>query len=101
MLLSSRMDDSEIKDLLLKNLELSKENNKLLRKLRSSQRWSNITRTMYWLLLIGISIGAFYFVQPYIDQIKSVYLQAGTDYDQFKNIGNNLPSFLKTNPTQK
>ena len=29
-------------------------------------------RAVYWLIIIGISIGAFYFMQPYIDSMRGL-----------------------------
>ncbi len=65
--------DSQDRELLEKTFRLAEENNAMLRKIRRSMRWSWISRALYWVLLIGISIGAFYFVQPYIDQLMGVY----------------------------
>jgi hypothetical protein len=65
--------DQEERSLLEENLRMSRENNKLLIKVRSSQRWASITRVLYWMVLIGISFGAFYFLQPYIEKIMNLY----------------------------
>ena len=51
--------DPETKQLLEENIKLSKENNELLLKLYRIQRWAQITRIIYWFLIIGFSVGAF------------------------------------------
>lgn len=65
--------DQEERSLLEENLRISRENNLLLLKIRSVQRWASITRILYWAVLIGISFGAFYFLQPYIENIMKIY----------------------------
>jgi hypothetical protein len=69
----------EEKKLLEETYEMSLENNKLLRKMFTIAKWARVARIIYWLVLIGISIGAFYFVQPYLEQLLGVYtgLQEG------------------------
>ena len=65
--------DQDIKGLLEKNLKLSEDNNKLLLKLHNIQKWTLISRVLYWLILIGIAIGAFYFIQPLISNLTGIY----------------------------
>ena len=69
----------EDRKLLEENLKLSKENNVLLVKLHNIQRWANITRVFYWLIIIGISIGAFYFVKPFLGNIVNLYTGGALD----------------------
>ncbi|HXK40049.1 MAG TPA: hypothetical protein VJ837_04420 [Candidatus Paceibacterota bacterium] len=54
-------------------LELSRENNIILRKMWRATLWGRAVKTLYWLVIIGITIGAFYFLQPYIDTLQDVY----------------------------
>jgi len=65
--------DPELKNLLEENLKLSKENNELLIKVRRVQKWSQYSRIFYWVLIIGITYGAFYFIQPYLENLLSLY----------------------------
>jgi hypothetical protein len=65
--------DQEDKVRLARALELSEENNQLLKKLVRHARWSRFIRIAYWLIIIGASVGVFYFFQPYIDQLISTY----------------------------
>ena len=71
--------DQEIKKLLEENLELAKENNELLKKVRNTQKLAQIYRIVYWVVIIGASYGAYYFVQPYIGGILDVYSGGGLD----------------------
>ena len=75
--------EGDIKKLLEDNLNLNKENNRLLLKLYNIQRWAQVTRIIYWFIIIGITIGAFYFIKPFLSGILNVY---GIDSSKFGNI---------------
>lgn len=83
----------EEKSLLERVAKLSEDNHQMLKSLYSAMRWGRAWRIFYWVLIIGISIGAFYFIQPYIDQLMSVYsgIQGGADtfnsaLEQYRNL---------------
>lgn len=69
--------DFEEKELIKKTFRLAEENNKILRKMRSSMRWGRAFRILYWIIIIGATVGAFYYIQPYIDQLMGVYSGLG------------------------
>ena len=85
------------KELLEKTYEMSKENNNILKGIRSSNRWSAFFRIFYWLIIIGISVGAFYFVQPYVDVALKAYKSIQGDLSKVKSVINTIPS--STNKT--
>ncbi len=84
----------EEKALLERVVALSEENNRILEKMRKSGRINNIFRVCYWILIIGLSFGAFYFVQPYIDSLQSSLSSfgGGTSAAASASTGNNTPS---------
>ncbi len=53
--------------------QLAEENAETLRVIRRSYRIGNIMRVVYWVFLIGLSLGALYFIQPYVDTAKDAY----------------------------
>ena len=65
--------DSDIQKLLERNIALSEENNKMLRRLQSNMRWGRFIHAVYWIVIIGSAFGAYYFIQPYIDQLLQIY----------------------------
>jgi uncharacterized protein involved in cysteine biosynthesis len=84
--------DPLLKQLLEENLKLSKENNVLLLKIRNVQRWAQITKILYWFVIIGVAIGAFYFIQPYLGGVLNIYSGGVSDISSIKDIGNTLNS---------
>lgn len=83
------------KQLLQETYDLVQENNKILRNIRRSNRWSNIFRIFYWTLIIGASIGAFYFIQPYIDAITKTYGSLEQNINDVKGITNKITNSTK------
>lgn len=59
----------EERDLLFKMSQMVEENNKILRGIRNGQRWDRVIKYGYWIVIIALSFGAYYFVQPYIDSL--------------------------------
>ena len=75
--------DPEDKQILKKTLELSQENNKILHSIRRGMWWGRITRIIYWVLIIGASIGAYYYLTPYIDSAIGAYGNVKGDLQSF------------------
>jgi hypothetical protein len=53
--------------------ELTIENNKMLHSMQRRARIGLIWKLIYWGFIIGATIGAFYFIQPYIDSLQDAY----------------------------
>lgn len=62
----------EEKQLLEQTAALTKETNELVRKIHRHVMVSSIMRGVYWIIIIGASLGAFWLIQPYIDSIRSL-----------------------------
>ncbi len=93
--------DSQSEQVLKETLELTRENNKLLHKLWKAQVWANIMRGIYWFILIGASVGAFYLLQPYVNKMVSLYNQVSgstknTNSLDFNSIGGLLNNYKIT-----
>ena len=69
--------DPETAKLLKESLEVSKQNNEMLKKLVRSQQVANIYRFVYWGVIIFSSIGAYYFIQPFLGNLLNVYGVSG------------------------
>ena len=87
--------DPEIKKLIETNVALNKENNEMLHKLVTYQKWNQIYKVVYWGIIILISLGAFYFIKPYLNSLLEIY--GGTNIGSVtKNLGSQ-----KANDTQQ
>ena len=73
--------DSESKKLLKDTFALAEDNNSILRSMRRSQRISSIFRFIYWAVIIGSFVGAYYFIEPYLNQLMDVYGDAKSTID--------------------
>jgi hypothetical protein len=88
--------EQDEKDLLQKTYDLSKENNKILHSIRNSNRWANFFRFIYWVLIIGVSLGAFYYLQPYVNNILGAYNSIQGDLNTVKTVSGKIPSVPNT-----
>lgn len=59
-------------EMLKRILELTEENTRKINSLYRAHIWSTVRTVIYWMLIIGIGIGAFYFIQPFVDRIVGV-----------------------------
>jgi hypothetical protein len=78
----------EEKEMLEEALELAEENNKILRKLQSSARWARFFRILYWAVIIGLSIWAYYYLQPLLQQLLEAYAGVKEGIDSLGNLIN-------------
>ena len=81
------MTDKEMGEL----LELVRENNKLLHKMRRNAIISSIMRLFYWTLILGGPIVLYYyFLQPYMQQFLEVYSGFQSGIDNAQKIGGDI-----------
>lgn len=67
--------DSESKKLLEETFELSKENNKLLHRVRRVQKMEAFFRVLKIVLILGVAFGSFYFLEPYLNKLMDTFSQ--------------------------
>jgi Sec-independent protein secretion pathway component TatC len=68
--------DSEIKDLLERNLAVNTENNRILRGLRRANRLAFVWRIIYLAIFLGGAALAFQYLKPYYENAMSTYNSA-------------------------
>ena len=74
------MEDSDRK-LLEEVLKLSRENQRMIKRMYRSQWWSRVWKSLYWLIILGITFGSFYFLKPYIDTIMDLLGKTSSTLD--------------------
>jgi len=79
--------DPESKKLLEETLAMTQENNQILKELRRSMRIARVVSILYWVLIVGSAVGAFYFIQPVMDDLMGAYSGAGDTIKQLQQFG--------------
>ncbi len=65
--------DPETREMIEHTLELARDNNKMLKKIRGVQKREAVWRTIKAAIAVALALGLFYYVQPYVDKVMQVY----------------------------
>lgn len=84
----------ETKVMMTEILKLTRENNEILVKVRNGQRWAQVSKALYWLVILGIGFGSFYYIQPYLNSLTSSYNSVFGGSDTSKKEGSGSLSDL-------
>lgn len=90
----------ELKEMVEETLELSKENNAMLGRLRRSQKNAQMLRGLYWVFAIALAFGAYQYLSPYLKKIIDVYNTASSGITSITTFGNNLKTPSQNSPQQ-
>ncbi|MEI6553167.1 MAG: hypothetical protein WCO09_01215 [bacterium] len=66
-------DIKEMRDELEDMKQLIEENHKMLRHLHTAYRVNTVVSIIKWTIIIGFTIGAFYYIQPYLENMLKLY----------------------------
>ncbi len=77
----------EERELFKRSIALAEQNNDILRSIQRSMRIQRFMSMIYWIFIIGSAVGAYYLIQPYLEQLIGVYTSAGDVLENFKNFG--------------
>ena len=80
----------EERQLLIQTHRMVEENNALLRKMHRAAMWGRAWHILYWAVIIGLSVGAFYFIQPYVDQVRGIYGGFKGDVDNVRGAASQI-----------
>jgi len=92
------MDEYE-KELMRKNLEVSQESLKILKKMNRARLVGRVFHALKWLVIIGISLGSYYYIEPYLRPIINTFSGAASGVERVGPTGeainpNSLPPDL-------
>ena len=76
----------ENNEILKETFELAKENNKMLRKVRGVQKRQFFWSILKILIVIGIALGSFYFLEPYVNKMMDLYSSISGTGQKVNNI---------------
>lgn len=85
----------EEKILLERAVSLGEENNKILRGIRRANRLGFLWKILYWAIIIGVSYGAYVYIQPYIDILTQEYTKIKGTVNSVQNTASQLPDLSK------
>ncbi len=69
--------DPETRRMLEKTLELTKENNVMLHKVRGVQKRMAFFGFLRFLIIVGVAFGVFYYLEPYLNKIMDFFVSIG------------------------
>jgi hypothetical protein len=64
--------DADIRKLLEKNLATSQESLKILKKMHRATVVARVFKVLYWLMIMGITVGAYIYLKPYIIKLQEM-----------------------------
>ena len=67
------MEKDELKALIEANLELTKENHQILKKIRGVQTRTTLFTTAKWVFLIVVAFGSYYYISPFFSKLSGLY----------------------------
>ena len=86
------MDNTSDREILERLLKLEQENYKILKALRSSQRWGVFWGFIKFLLLVVLPlIFAYFYLQPYLDSIMGTYNQIQGQVNTLQKVTGQVP----------
>ena len=88
--------DSDFKKAVEESLELSRENNKILRRMQSNLRWGRAFRIFYWVIIIGSMLGTYYYFQPFFEDLLKRYNSVMSTFSQLQKTGSSTNDLLNT-----
>jgi len=86
------MDNTPDREILERILKLEQENYRILKALRSNQRWSVFWGFIKFLLLVVPLVAAYFYLQPYLEMIWATYQQAQGQMNSLQELGAKVPN---------
>ncbi len=65
--------DDDIRDIVEDTRRLVRENNEMLSSMKRRANFSLFVKFIYWIVIVGLAVGTYVYVQPYVEQLLSVY----------------------------
>lgn len=84
--------DEELKQLLRENLEVSRDSFKILKKMNRARLLGSFFTFMKWVIIVGLSYGAYYYIEPYLQTTMSALNSVTSGINELKTTGQNIQS---------
>lgn len=94
--------DEELKKLIVQNnellkesIELSKSNQKRIKKIHAYIRRTFVAKIIYWVIIILVAAGAFYAIKPRINNIIDRYKEIQVQFNKRAEVMENTGSLIE------
>lgn len=77
-------------------LELTHENNKILRSMRRAQRWNSFFTFVYWAVILGSIFGVYYYFQPTIQKYMKTFQTSIGIIQNFEKSAGSIPTDVQS-----
>ncbi|MCK6463030.1 MAG: hypothetical protein L6Q29_04440 [Candidatus Pacebacteria bacterium] len=84
------MSEEELKVLLRQNIELNKKSLEILQKMNRARIMGNVFWILKWVLIIGISYGAYWYIEPYLKKYLEVLQSVSGGVNKINEVSENL-----------
>lgn len=84
------MDTEDLHHIVLENNRMLKEQGRLLHKVYKYQQFQKISKIVYFVFLVALALGAYYYAKPYIDTIQSSYNSFMQGFTEVKGVFGNF-----------
>ena len=72
-------------------LEKTEDSNKLLHKMHRAAVWGRVFRFFYWIVIIGVAVGSYYYLSPYLETLIDAYNNIMASVGKIQTAGNSVP----------
>lgn len=86
--------DRDIQEEVHETLELVQENNRILRSIQRARLWGIAFNVLKWVIIIGSSIGLYYYFEPQINSLMDAWDMAAGMIESTKSQLNAINSAL-------
>ncbi len=86
----------EERSLLERTHKLAEENNEILRKMRRANRIGIVFRVGYWVVILLLSFGAYFLIQPYVESLFGAYEGLQGSFGGSQNDAGATPSAISS-----
>ena len=76
-------------------LALTRDNNRILHRMRRNMVWGHVFTFLYWLVILGGIGWSYYYLDPYITRYWDVYQSMMQTLDSIQQNGSSLSSDLR------
>jgi predicted MFS family arabinose efflux permease len=87
-----------LKELLKRNLEVSEESLKILRKMNRERITARVFLILKWIVIVGFSFATYYYLEPYLKNLLGMAGNLSSGLEKIKQASETLPNLQKLLP---